>query len=184
MKRASATRAGVCHRWWRRGERAPGTRQIGYQWAYIFSAVRPDTGDDVTLVMPSVNAKVKLPAMSVTVVLEACFSGASQAGAVISNASPVFLKAKAPSIPPKVTVIAAGAPNQMASWEEDKSNGLFTKYFLKGMSGEADAGSYGNGDGRVGWEELERYFKDTLTYYARRYYGRDQTPSIVVGSGG
>ena len=38
--------------------RAPGTRQIGYQWAYIFSAVRPDTGDDVTLVMPSVNAKV------------------------------------------------------------------------------------------------------------------------------
>ena len=27
------------------------TRQIGYQWAYIFSAVRPDTGDDVTLVI-------------------------------------------------------------------------------------------------------------------------------------
>ena len=42
----------------RRGERAPGTRQIGDQWAYIFSAVRPDTGDDVTLVMTSVNAKV------------------------------------------------------------------------------------------------------------------------------
>ncbi len=48
----------VCHRWWRRGERAPGTRQIGYQWAYIFSAVRPATGDDVTLVLPCVNAEV------------------------------------------------------------------------------------------------------------------------------
>ena len=48
----------VCHRWWRRGERAPGTRQIGYQWAYIFTAVRPATGDDFTLVLPSVNAKV------------------------------------------------------------------------------------------------------------------------------
>ena len=48
----------VCYRWWRRGERAPGTRQIGYQWAYIFSAVRPATGDDFTLVLPSVNAKV------------------------------------------------------------------------------------------------------------------------------
>ena len=35
-------------------------RQIGFMGAtaYIFSAVRPDTGDDVTLVMPSVNAKV------------------------------------------------------------------------------------------------------------------------------
>ena len=48
----------VCHRWWRRGERAPDTRQIGYQWACIFSAVRPFTSDDVTLVMPIVNAKV------------------------------------------------------------------------------------------------------------------------------
>ena len=44
----------VCHRWWRRASVPPG-RQIGCQWAYIFSAVRPDTGDDVTLVMPSVN---------------------------------------------------------------------------------------------------------------------------------
>ena len=58
MKRASATRAGCVTGGGGRGERAPGTRQIGYQWAYIFSAVRPDTGDDVTLVMPSVNAKV------------------------------------------------------------------------------------------------------------------------------
>ena len=32
--------------------------KCGYQWAYIFFAVRPDTGDDVTLVMASVNAKV------------------------------------------------------------------------------------------------------------------------------
>ena len=47
----------MCHRWWRRGERAPGTRQIGVQWAYIISAVRPDTGDDVTQ-MPSANAEV------------------------------------------------------------------------------------------------------------------------------
>jgi hypothetical protein len=126
----------------------------------------------------------KLPATSITVALEACFSGASQAGAVISNASPVFLKAKTPSIPPKITVIAAGAPNQMASWVQDKSNGLFTKYFLKGMSGEADASPYGNGDGTVAWDELERYFRRTLTYFARRFYGRDQTPSIVVGGGG
>ena len=28
----------VCHRWWLKGERAPGLAQQGYQWAYIFSA--------------------------------------------------------------------------------------------------------------------------------------------------
>src|SRR4051812_22568276 len=29
----------VCHRWWLKGERAPGLVQQGYQWAYIFSAI-------------------------------------------------------------------------------------------------------------------------------------------------
>ena len=123
----------------------------------------------------------QLSAEAVTVVLESCFSGASQAGSVISNASPVFLKPRATKVPANVTVIAAGAADQIASWEEDKSHGLFTKYFLKGMAGEADAAPYGNGDGTVGMDEIDRYLKDTLTYYARRYYGRDQTVKITVG---
>jgi hypothetical protein len=119
----------------------------------------------------------RLPAKSVTVVLEACFSGSSQAGAVISNASPVFLKAKTPDIPSNITVIAAGASDQMASWENDGSNGLFTKYYLKGVSGEADA----DADSIITDEELKAYLYKTLTYYARRYYGRDQTAVFVVG---
>ena len=126
----------------------------------------------------------QIPAKSVTVVLEACFSGASQSGSVITQASPIYLKAKETSIPSGITVIAAGAANQIASWERDSSSGLFTKYFLKGMSGEADAKPYGNGDGEVGYDELGAYFKDTLTYYARRYYGRDQTVQIVNGKMG
>ena len=48
----------MCHRWWLKGERAPGLAQQGYQWAYIFSAVRPATGEDFTLVLPVVNAAV------------------------------------------------------------------------------------------------------------------------------
>ena len=42
-------------------------------------------------------------------------------------------------IPANITVIAADAANQIASWEQDSSSGLFTEYFLKGMSGKADA---------------------------------------------
>jgi hypothetical protein len=45
----------VCHRWWRRGERPPGVQQLGYLWAYIFTAIRPATGEDATLVLPAVN---------------------------------------------------------------------------------------------------------------------------------
>jgi transposase len=30
-------------------------QQLGYLWAYIFTAIRPATGEDVTLVLPTVN---------------------------------------------------------------------------------------------------------------------------------
>ncbi len=122
-----------------------------------------------------------IPAKSVTVILEACFSGASQAGTIISNASPVYLQAKVPTIPNNITVISAGAANQIASWEQDKSHSLFTKYFLLGMSGEGDKSPYGNVDGTVDYSELERYLDDTMTYQARRYYGRDQSAELHVG---
>ncbi len=123
----------------------------------------------------------KLPATSVLVVLEACFSGASQSGSLISRASGIYVKPKAAEVPKKITVISAGAADQMASWEEDNSHSLFTKYFLIGMAGEGDRAPYGNGDGHVDYEELDKYLSDTLTYYARRYYGRDQKAQIKEG---
>ena len=123
----------------------------------------------------------KLPAKSVTVVLEACFSGAAQSGSVIAKASPVFIKPKAPPVPKNLTVISAGRADQMASWQQDSQHSLFTTYYLKGMSGEADAKSYGNSDGKVSLKELGAYLDGTLTYFARRYYGRDQTAQIMKG---
>jgi hypothetical protein len=121
----------------------------------------------------------RLPAESVTVVLEACFSGLSPAGSILGPASPVFFEVKAPPVPANLTVITAGAANQMANWEPDGNHGLFTRHFLEGMAGKADA----DHDGRVTLVELDRYLKDTLTYLARRHYGRDQTAQIVKGGG-
>ncbi|TAN61673.1 MAG: caspase family protein [Magnetospirillum sp.] len=121
----------------------------------------------------------KLPVDSVTVVLEACFSGVSPAGSVLGKASPVFLDVKAPPVPANLTVIAAGAANQIASWEPDDSHGLFTRHFLDAMSGKADFDK----DGKVGLDELDRYLKDTLSYFAGRHYGRDQEAQIIKGGG-
>lgn len=123
----------------------------------------------------------KLQAASITVVIEACFSGTSQGGSVVAKASGIYARPRVPEVPSNLTVIAAGAADQVASWEQDNSHGLFTKYYLKGMSGEADARPFGNGDGRVALDEINAYLKDTLTYFARRYYGRDQTAQIVSG---
>jgi hypothetical protein len=68
----------------------------------------------------------------------------------------------------------------VASWEKDDSHSLFTKYFLLGMGGAADKSPHGNGDGKVAYAELGKYLDDTMTYYARRYYGRDQNAQIVM----
>jgi len=119
----------------------------------------------------------KLKAKNITVILEACFSGASQAGTLVANASPIFLKPKKATVPNGITVISAGSPDQIASWEENKSHGLFTQYYLKAMSGEADRDK----NGFISNDELKNYLEDTMTYYARRYYGRDQKAQIIIG---
>lgn len=122
-----------------------------------------------------------LDARSVTVVLEACFSGLSQESQVVTHASPIFVRKRPKLVPEEITVIAAGAAEQIASWEQDRSHGLFTKYYLHAMSGEADREPYGNGDEIVELDEVDRYLKDTLTYWARRYYGREQVAQIHQG---
>jgi hypothetical protein len=42
------------HRWWIRGKRPPGLCDQRFASAYIFAAIRPATGEDVTLVLPRV----------------------------------------------------------------------------------------------------------------------------------
>ncbi len=123
----------------------------------------------------------KIPTRSTTVILEACFSGVSQGGSLIPRSSGLAVVPKTPSVPSNIRVISAGAANQLASWEKDESHSLFTKYFLMGMSGEGDKKPYGNGDGNVEYDELQKYLDGTMTYYARRYYGRDQKAQIVMG---
>jgi transposase len=44
------------HRWWIRGERPPGLCDKHFEFAYIFGAVRPATGEAFALVLPTVSA--------------------------------------------------------------------------------------------------------------------------------
>jgi putative transposase len=42
-------------RWWIKGERPRGLCDRRFDWAYIFGAVRPATGEDFALVLPTVS---------------------------------------------------------------------------------------------------------------------------------
>lgn len=45
----------LCHRWWTRGKRPPGTQDQRHQWAYLFGAARPGGEGAFALVLPTVN---------------------------------------------------------------------------------------------------------------------------------
>lgn len=125
----------------------------------------------------------RIPSPAVHVVLESCFSGLSQGGTVLKNASALMRRPRAPQLPANVTLVTAAASDQIASWDAKGEHGLFTRYYLTGMSGAADAKPYGNGDGNVTLRELGIYLKETMTYRARRHYGRDQEATIMQHPG-
>jgi hypothetical protein len=158
------------------GHGVPGDKSTGYLF--------PSDGDpnQAELTGYSIQTLVenlaKVPARSTIIALDTCFSGISQAGALVQAASPVYLKTKIPSAGPNSIILTAAAGSQIASWDTGAQLGLFTRYLLEGMLGKADAKG-GNNDGRIQLAELQSYMQSEVTYQARRRYSRDQTPEIL-----
>ena len=123
----------------------------------------------------------KLHARSVTVFLDACFSGESPRGPLTRKASGIRVVSKQEPIA-SVTVLSAASRDQMASWDEESSHGLFTKHLLDGLSGAADSKRYGEPDGRITLDEIKSYLDREMTYAARRQYGRMQEATVIGDS--
>ena len=139
----------------------------------------PDTAEINGLALDTLYANLgKLNAKSITVMLEACFSGDSHQGMLIKSASPVFLKSNAVSVPKKITVLTAAKGMQLASWDEERQHGLFTDRFLDGIYGKADQ----DRDGNVSIGEIADYLRSTMTMTARRRYLREQNATIIGDS--
>jgi hypothetical protein len=98
---------------------------------------------------------------------------------VVKNASSISLRlVEAKPDSTRMTVLTAAGLSQVASWDEKNKHGLFTSYFLQGVSKAADEKPFGNKDGKVTLSELKNYLEEEVTYQARRTYGRDQNPQI------
>jgi formylglycine-generating enzyme required for sulfatase activity len=120
----------------------------------------------------------KLPARSVTVFLDACFSGESPKGMLVQATSGLTVTPRRPRSARRLTVLTAAQGDQFASWDEDAQHGLFTRHLLLALSGRADGSSYGNGDGKVTLGETKKYLDEEMTYQARRRFGRKQVASV------
>jgi len=113
----------------------------------------------------------KIPARSVTLITDACFSGQSEKGMLIERASGIAI---VPRTKFTGTLLTASSGEEVASWYPEKRHSLFTYFFLKGLKGEADKDK----DKKITIEEIGEYIKDKVSYYARRKYNREQTPEF------
>jgi len=120
----------------------------------------------------------RLEARSVTVFMDACFSGESMNGPLVRSASGIHVTSKnEPTVP--FTVISAASKDQIASWDKEARHGLFTKYLLDALYGAADSRRFGNSDNRITLGEIKDYLDREMTYAARRQYGREQQATII-----
>ncbi|NQV82166.1 MAG: SH3 domain-containing protein [Alphaproteobacteria bacterium] len=125
----------------------------------------------------------ELPARSVQIFLDACFSGSSAGGSLLRATSGIGLSAALPDAPPSgVVVITAASGDQVASWDDDARQGLFTHHLLAALNGVADGGRWGNSDGRVTLGEVKTYLDDEMTFQARKRFNREQTANVTGGT--
>ena len=84
-----------------------------------------------------------LPARSVQLFLDACFSGNSSGGMLQSATSGIAISERLPRGGGKnFAMLTAAAGDQVASWDPKAEQGLFTKHLLEALNGKADGEGY------------------------------------------
>lgn len=118
----------------------------------------------------------QLPTNQVFVMLDSCFSGAGGRSVIAKGTRPMFVTSENPLLASdKMVVLSASAGEQISSSYAEKRHGLFTYFFLKGLSGGADA----NKDRTVELGELYTYVKAQVETTARKVNNVEQTPQLL-----
>lgn len=115
----------------------------------------------------------KLPTRSVTVVLDACFSGQGGRSLLAKGARPLVNVVQAPAAPNAV-VLAAAASNQISAGHPERRHGLLTAYLLEALHGAADA----DGDRALTTAEIYEYVRPAVER-AARLQNLEQTPVLA-----
>ena len=122
----------------------------------------------------------QLPARSITVVMDACFSGLTDRGALLRGISPLTLRIENPVLAaPNSVVLTASTSTEVSGWYDQQQHGLFTYVFLNNLATAfqngvpAEVPSARSLAGRVTPEVVR---------LSRRLRSREQTPQLF-GSG-
>ena len=122
-----------------------------------------------------VSALVASKPKSVTMFIDACYSGQTRGGEVLlASSKPMALKADANAFPLNFTVITASANDQISSSSPELKHGIFSFYLMKGMEGDAD----GNKDGKITAGEMQEYLSDKVSRQAMSINRKQDTQLV------
>lgn len=108
----------------------------------------------------------KLQAAEITVILDACFSGAGGRSVLAKGARPLVMTADASVLSSNMAVLSATQGAQISSSSPEKGHGIFTYYFLKAIKG-----------GKRNIAEIYEYIKPLVEDEAKQINVR-QSPSV------
>lgn len=111
-----------------------------------------------------------LPSKSVTVFLDACFSGAKRDGDMLASARGVAIKVKQATPVGNIVVFSAAQGDETAYPYKEEEHGLFTYYLLKKLQ---------KTKGNVTLGELSDYIKTQVERQSIVINGKLQSPSFV-----
>ena len=122
-------------------------------------------------------ALARIPAHSITIVLDACFAGLTRSGAPLrAGTRPIVLSVEHPALLRQgMTLLAAAQGAEAAGDLPSQQHGIFTYYLLRGLRGDADS----DADGRVTVGELQRYLTAGVPAAARSQ-DREQHPLVIA----
>jgi hypothetical protein len=155
------------------GHGAPDTKsEKGYLIPHDIDPNYANTGVSLDFIYSSLS---KLEAKSVTLFIDACFSGESRSEEMlIAGIRPISVKIKNPILTTEnMAVFSASTGEQYSSAYPEKQHGLFTYFLLKGLKGKAKGS-----DTKITLDELQKYIHENVSNTAG-YLDKEQNPTFI-----
>lgn len=148
---------------------------VGADARLLPSDARPETADINGYSRDEMLQQLaRLNAKSLTVVLDACYSGSSKTGRALQSVKAIMAEPKRVRAPSQSVIITAASGKQTAFMDDKSGHSLLTYHLLKGLSGNADA----DRNKQIDTRELKSYLAKEVNRSALRLHDQSQSPDV------
>jgi len=117
------------------------------------------------------NRLSKKPHKKLTIITDACFTGAGKKGALASVRG-ISIVPNFPEISNKMVFLASSSGNQSSLTDESRKHGLFTYFMLKYLK---------ESSGNISIDALYKDIKKSVALEAVKKFNKIQTPDLILG---